>query len=281
MVIQWYPGHMAKAKKAVSEKLKVIDFVMELVDARAPFSSQNPMLHDMMNGKPLITVLMKKDLADDQKTNEWMQYLKTDNRLVVSVDVNNKADVSEVVRTAKKMSATTLATLNQKGIQGRAVRAMVIGVPNVGKSTLINRLAGKKIAKVGARPGMTTNQSWIKIDQAFDLLDTPGILWPKFDDEMTGYRLATIGNIKDDILTLDDIAAFVINYLEENYPGRIKTRYQIHADMTDMMDVFTAIGKSRGALKSGGEVNFDKVSEAILTDVRSGKLGKITFETVE
>lgn len=282
MVIQWYPGHMEKARREMMEKLRVVDFIMELVDARAPFSSRNPMLNEMIQDKTKITILMKKDLADDKTTNEWVRYFQSDNQLAISIDVNNKNDVSKVLETAKKISEANLAALQRKGIQNRTTRAMIIGIPNVGKSTLINRLANKKTAKIGARPGITKQQSWIKVgEKAFDLLDTPGILWPKFDDETVGYRLAAIGTIKDDILALEDIAAFVITYLEENYPGHIKNRYGIDVDMTDMWEVFTAIGKSRGALESGGRVNFDKVSDIVLGDVRSGKLGKISFESVK
>lgn len=281
MAIQWYPGHMAKARREVEENLKLVDFVIELVDARAPYSSQNPMLNDIIKDTPKMTILMKKDLADEQVTDKWIRYFQAENSFSVSVDVNNKADINHIIQMAKKMTDTKQAALKQKGIQHRKIRAMIIGIPNVGKSTLINRLANKKIAKIGDRPGITKQQLWIKVRNEFELLDTPGILWPKFTEEIVGYRLAAIGTIKDDILSLDDIAAFVIQYLNENYPNRIAERYNIDSSMTDMWDVFNAIGKARGALESGGVVNFDNVSQIILGDVRSGRLGKITFETVE
>lgn len=280
MTIQWYPGHMAKARREVEEKLKLVDFVMELVDARAPFSSHNPMLNDLIKDKPKMTVLMKKDLADKPETEKWLQYFQERNEFTLSVDVNNKSDVNQIIQMAKQINDKKQAALKQRGIQKRKIRAMIIGIPNVGKSTLINRLANRKAAKIGDRPGITKQQLWIKVRNEFELLDTPGILWPKFTKEITGYRLAAIGTIKDDILPLDDIAAFVIQYLQENYPVCLEKRYNIDAGMTDMWDVFTAIGKSRGALESGGAVNFDKVSQIILGDLRSGKLGKITFETV-
>lgn len=280
MTIQWYPGHMAKAKRQVEEKLKLVDFVMELVDARAPFSSQNPMLNDIIKDKPKMTILMKKDLADKHETGKWIDYYQARGDSAISVDVNNKTDVNRVIQQAQKMSEIKHDALKQKGIQNRPIRAMIIGIPNVGKSTLINRLANKKVAKIGNRPGITKQQLWIKIRKEFELLDTPGILWPKFTEEIIGYRLAAIGTIKDDILPLDDVAHFVIQYLQNNHPTSLEKRYSINADMTDMWDVFTGIGKSRGALESGGMVNFDKVSQIILSDLRSGKLGNITLETV-
>ncbi|HLQ70238.1 MAG TPA: ribosome biogenesis GTPase YlqF [Bacillota bacterium] len=281
MVIQWYPGHMAKARREVEEKLNLVDFVIELVDARIPFSSQNPMLKDMIQDKPKITLLMKKDLADERETEKWLQFIRKNNALAASVDANSKHDINRIIRMAKELKDTKLKALNEKGVLNRSTRAMIIGIPNVGKSTLINRLAHKKATKIGDRPGITKQQLWIKIRDEFELLDTPGILWPKFSEQLVGYRLAAIGTIKDDILPLDDIAAFVITFLDENYPNRIQDRYNIEVDMTDMWEVFTSIGKARGALESGGTVNFDKVSKIILGDLRSGKLGKLTFETVE
>ena len=281
MTIQWYPGHMAKARREAEERLKRVDFVMELVDARAPYSSQNPMLNEMIIDKPKMTILMKSDLANKQETHRWMHYFQSENGLAVSVDANNKADINRIIQAAREFSHEKHVTLKQKGIQKKIIRAMIIGIPNVGKSTLINRLANKKAAKIGDRPGITKQQSWIKVGDEFELLDTPGILWPKFTEEIVGYRLAAIGAIRDDILPLDDVAAFVIQYLREHYPDQFAKRYHIHTEMTDMWDVFNAIGRSRGALESGGHVNFDKVSQIILGDVRSGKLGKITFETIE
>ena len=280
MAIQWYPGHMAKAKREVEEKLKLVDFVMELLDARAPYSSQNPMLNDIIKDKPKMMLLMKSDLADKRETDRWIDFYEAQGNAAVSVDVNNKPDINRVIQQAQKISDTKLVALQQKGIQNRPIRSMIIGIPNVGKSTLINRLANKKVAKIGNRPGITKQQLWIKIRKEFELLDTPGILWPKFNEEIVGYRLAAIGTIKDDILPLDDVAHYVIRFLQRNCPDNLEKRYGINADMVDMWDVFTAIGKARGALESGGNVNFDKVSQIILGDLRSGKLGNMTLETV-
>lgn len=281
MTIQWYPGHMAKARREIKEKLKLVDFVMELVDARAPISSQNPMLQEVLDNKPKLLVLMKKDLADDIETKKWLAYFKENEIPAIAIDVNQKQDIQQVIQMAKQLGNKKLEKLKKRGIQTRAARAMIVGIPNVGKSTLINRLANKKIAKTGDRPGVTKHQIWIKIKKEFDLLDTPGILWPKFEDEEVGYRLAAIGTIKDQLLSLQDITAYTIKYLQKQYPDLLKQRYGIEQDMEDMWDIFVAIGKNKGALESGGHVNFDRVAEIVLRDLRDGRIGKVTLEIVE
>ena len=264
MTIQWFPGHMAKARREVEDKLKLVDFVMELVDARAPLSSQNPMLQQVLQQKSKMVVLMKKDLADARQTEKWIAHLREKKIPAIAVDVNNKADIKNVIQMAKELGQAKMDKLLKKGIKPRAARAMIVGIPNVGKSTLINRLANKKIAKTGDRPGITKQQLWIKVKKDFELLDTPGILWPKFEEEAVGYRLAAIGTIKDQLLSLQDITAFVINYMQVHYPVQLEDRY--------------AIGKQRGALLSGGDINFDKVAEIVLRDLRTGRLGNITLE---
>lgn len=281
MTIQWYPGHMAKARREIKEKLKLVDFVMELVDARAPISSQNPMLQEVLDNKPKLLVLMKKDLADDIETKKWLAYFKENEIPAIAIDVNQKQDIQQVIQMAKQLGNKKLEKLKKRGIQTRVARAMIVGIPNVGKSTLINRLANKKIAKTGDRPGVTKHQIWIKIKKEFDLLDTPGILWPKFEDEEVGYRLAAIGTIKDQLLSLQDITAYTIKYLQKQYPDLLKQRYGIEQDMEDMWDIFVAIGKNKGALESGGHVNFDRVAEIVLRDLRDGRIGKVTLEIVE
>ncbi|TXL67663.1 ribosome biogenesis GTPase YlqF [Cerasibacillus terrae] len=281
MTIQWFPGHMAKARREIKEKLKLVDFVMELVDARAPVSSQNPMLQEVLDNKPKLLVLMKKDLADDIETKKWLAYFKENEIPAIAIDVNQKQDIQQVIQMAKQLGNKKLEKLKKRGIQTRVARAMIVGIPNVGKSTLINRLANKKIAKTGDRPGVTKHQIWIKIKKEFDLLDTPGILWPKFEDEEVGYRLAAIGTIKDQLLSLQDITAYTIKYLQKQYPDLLKQRYGIEQDMEDMWDIFVAIGKNKGALESGGHVNFDRVAEIVLRDLRDGRIGKVTLEIVE
>lgn len=281
MTIQWFPGHMAKARREVEEKLKLVDFVVELVDARAPLSSQNPMLQQVLKNKPKLIVLMKKDLADNRETEKWINHFKENNSKAIAVNVNDKADIKRVIQLGKELGQEKMDKLMKKGIQPRPARAMIIGIPNVGKSTLINRLADKKVAKTGDKPGVTKQQLWIKVKKDFELLDTPGILWPKFEDEIVGFRLAAIGTIKDQLLSLQDITAFVIQYMQEHYPELLEARYDIERSMEDMWDIFVAIGKQRGALESGGNVNFKKVSDIVLGDLRTGRLGMITLETAQ
>lgn len=271
---------MAKARRQIEEKLGLVDIVIELRDARAPFSSENPMLNEVIKGKPKMVVLMKRDLADQAQTEKWLLDFKTNDIAALSVDVNNRADIQRTIALAKELGQEKMQKLINRGIKPRAIRAMIIGIPNVGKSTLINRLANKKIAKIGDRPGITKHQLWIKVNKDFELLDTPGILWPKFEDQTIALRLAAIGTIKDQLLSLQDIVAYVITYLQEHYPNELFKRYGITEDMDDMWDIFVTIGKHRGALESGGNVNFDKVSEIVLRDLRAGNLGKITLESV-
>lgn len=277
MTIQWFPGHMAKAKREVSEKLKLVDFVIELVDARAPASSENPMLRDVLKDKPKLIILMKKDLADHEETKNWISYYEH-SASACAVDVNNKADIKNAIRMAKSLGDTKMAQLQKKGIRPRPARAMIVGIPNVGKSTLINRLVNKKAAKTGDRPGITKQQLWVKVGKDFELLDTPGILWPKFEDEDVAYRLAAIGTIKDQLLPLQDVTAFVIRYMQEHYEALFETRYGVSGDEQDMYEIFTKIGKKFGALESGGKVNFEKVANIVLRDLRTGKIGNVTLE---
>ncbi|MDL4840044.1 ribosome biogenesis GTPase YlqF [Aquibacillus rhizosphaerae] len=281
MTIQWFPGHMAKAKREVQEKLKLVDFVIELVDARAPESSQNPMLQQVLQDKPKMIVLMKRDLADPNQTDAWIDAYKKRDIPALAVDVQQKQDIQRVISLAKDLGKAKLEKLRKKGIRPRPARAMIIGIPNVGKSTLINRLAGKKIAKTGDRPGVTTSQQWIKVKKDFELLDTPGILWPKFEDQVVGYRLAAIGTIKDQLLPLEDIAAFTITYLQNHYPKVLESRFKITKNQDDMAEIFEEIGVLRGCLESGGKVNYEKTADVIIRDLRSGRLGQLTLEHPE
>jgi len=271
---------MAKARREVSEKLKLVDFVIELVDARAPASSQNPMLREVLKDKPKLIVLMKKDLADLQATKKWIEHYEQ-HATAVAADVNNKADIKAVIQKAKQLGDEKMDKLAARGIQPRAARAMIVGIPNVGKSTLINRLVNKKAAKTGDRPGITKQQLWIKVGKDFELLDTPGILWPKFEDEQVAYRLAAIGTIKDQLLPLQDVTAFVIRFMQEHYEAMFEGRYGITADEQDMWDIFTKIGKQFGALEGGGKVNFEKVANIVLRDLRTGRLGNVTLEQAD
>ncbi|CQR47715.1 Ribosome biogenesis GTPase A [Paraliobacillus sp. PM-2] len=281
MTIQWFPGHMAKAKREVQEKLKLVDFVIELVDARAPLSSQNPMLHQVLNQKPKMYVLMKNDLADPISTEKWLTYYKEKNIPAVAVDVSQKQDVQQVIAVAKQMAQEKMERLKRKGVRPRPARAMIIGIPNVGKSTLINRLAKRKIAKTGDRPGITTSQQWIKVKKDFELLDTPGILWPKFEDELVGYRLAAIGTIKDQLLPLEEVAVYTLNYLRTYYHSMLMSRYQVKEDSEDVHTLMERIGRLRGCIESGGNVQLEKTADVILRDLRNGKIGRISLELPE
>ena len=278
-MIQWYPGHMAKAKREIQEKLKLVDIVVELVDARAPESSANPMLQEVIGNKLKLTILMKSDLADDQATEKWLNVYKENKTKALAIDVNKPNDIKQLIATVKQIGLQAQKKMLDKGVQERPVRALVAGVPNVGKSTLINRLAGKRIANIGDRPGITKKQQWIKVKQQFELLDTPGILWPKFDNPLTGTKLAAIGTIKYELVPEQDVAAFLLQFLSEHYHIMLEKRYDL-TETDDMWDVFVHIGKRRGALQSGGDVNMDKVADIVLQDFRNGKIGKITLDQV-
>lgn len=269
---------MAKARREVQEKLKLVDFVIELVDARAPLASQNPMLHQVLQQKPKMRVLMKKDLADPERTTKWIKKDESEGIPAVAVDVSNRQDIQRVIEVAKKMAEEKMARLARKGVRPRAARAMIIGIPNVGKSTLINRLANRKIAKTGDRPGITTAQQWIKVKKDFELLDTPGILWPKFEDQQVGYQLAAIGTIKDQLLPLEDVAYFILDYLKANYPSFLTARYKLENVDIDQTTLFNQIGQLRGCLASGGSIDVEKTADLIIRELRSGKIGRVSFE---
>lgn len=282
MTIQWFPGHMAKARREIEQNLKHVDLVIELVDARAPNASQNPMLQEIIKSKRKVMLLMKKDLADPKATDQWTEHFRSEQVKCLAVDVNEAKDIQNVIQTVQHVGREMMSKHLLQGVQSRPIRALILGIPNVGKSTLINRLANRRIAKIGDRPGITQHQQWIKIQKDFELLDTPGILWPKFDDEIVGMRLAAIGTIKDSLIALQDIAAHVLMYLQEHYPDGLYERYELTDELlNDMWEVFEHIGQKHGALQSGGQVNFDQVAEIILRDLRSGRLGRMTLETVD
>ncbi|WP_375154080.1 ribosome biogenesis GTPase YlqF [Parageobacillus sp. VR-IP] len=280
MTIQWFPGHMAKAKREVQEKLKLIDIVFELLDARIPLSSRNPMIHEILGNKPRIVLLNKADMADETVTEQWIAYFERQQLRALAIDAQTGTGIRQIVSAAKEMLKDKFAKMAAKGIKNpRPMRALIVGIPNVGKSTLINRLAGKNIAKTGDKPGVTKAQQWIKVGKEMELLDTPGILWPKFEDEEVGLKLATTGAIKDTILNLQDVAVYALNFLKEHYPERLKERYSLDDIPEEIVALFDAIGKRRGCLVSGGTVDYDKVAEIVLHDIRTEKLGRISFES--
>ncbi|MBB5323693.1 ribosome biogenesis GTPase A [Anoxybacillus tepidamans] len=279
MTIQWFPGHMAKAKRELQEKLKLIDVVFELLDARIPMSSRNPMIDEILANKPRIVLLNKADMADEEITKQWISFFAQQQLQALAIDSQAGAGVKQIVVAAKEMLKDKFAKMAAKGIKNpRPLRALIVGIPNVGKSTLINRLAGKHIAKTGDKPGVTKAQQWIKVGKEMELLDTPGILWPKFEDEEVGLKLATTGAIKDTILNLQDVAVYALRFLTQQYPDRLKERYSLHVIPDDIAELFDAIGKRRGCLAGGGTVDYDKVAELVLRDIRTEKLGRLSFE---
>src|SRR5699024_8530177 len=234
MTIQWFPGHMAKARRQIEENLNLVDLVIELVDALAPTSSQNTKLNLVIKEKPKLVVLMKKDLADQNETEKWLHFFQENDISAIAVDVNDKTDIQQTIQIAKQIGQKNMENLLTRGAKARPYRAMIIGIPDGGKSTLINRFANRKIAKIGDRPGITKHQLWIKLNKDFELLDTPGVLWPKFEDQEVGIKLAAIGTIKDQLLSLQDIAAYVIKYMLEHYPCSLEDRYGLDTELEDM-----------------------------------------------
>lgn len=278
MTIQWFPGHMAKARRQITERLKLIDIVFELVDARIPLSSRNPMIDEIVGSKPRVLLLNKADMADPGATEKWQRYFKQQDIEGLKINSQTGHGTTKIAPLAHQHLQEKRERMKAKGMNPRAVRALILGIPNVGKSTLINRLAGKKIADIGDRPGITKSQQWIKIKGQLELLDTPGILWPKFQDENTGLKLAATGAIKDDLLDFQDVAFFILKFLKERYPDELKERYGLDDIPSEMIELFDAIGKKRGCLISGGEIDYDKTSEIVLREFRSGKFGPISME---
>ncbi len=287
MTIQWFPGHMTRARRQIEEKLKLIDVVFELLDARIPSSSRNPMVDEIIGEKPRLVLLNKADLADPEKTTEWSRFFREQGLAVHAIDANAGAGVKELASKVKELLKEKIDRQIAKGMKPRPIRALIVGIPNVGKSTLINRLAGRNIAVTGDRPGVTKGQQWIRFGGELELLDTPGILWPRFEDPVVGNRLAATGAIKEDILHLDEVACFVLKVLVEQYGQVLGERYgltDLPSELPDMqaaVEVLESIGRRRGCIVSGGHVDYEKAATVLLRDLRSGKLGRITFEKPE
>jgi ribosome biogenesis GTPase A len=278
MTIQWFPGHMAKARRQVTEKLKLIDVVIELLDARLPLSSRNPMIDEIVAGKPRLVLLNKADLADDAVTKAWVQYFADNGIRALPLDALSGRGVNKLPQECQVLVEDMMAKRRAKGMQDRAIRAMILGIPNVGKSSLMNRLAGRKVAQTGDRPAVTKAQQWVKVGKVLELLDTPGILWPKFEDPLVGLRLAASGAIKDELIDFQEVALFVVGYLRMHYPHALQERYQLAELAEGKLEILDEIGRKRGCLVSGGHIDYDKVSELILRELRSGKLGKLSLE---
>ena len=278
MNYQWYPGHMTKARRMMEENIKLIDLVIEVVDARIPMSSRNPDIDTLARNKSRIILLNKSDLSDESKNAEWIEYFTKKNFYVLKINARSGAGIKQVNPTIALACQEKIERDKKKGIQNRPVRAMVVGIPNVGKSTFINSFAGKACAKTGNKPGVTKGKQWIRLNKNVELLDTPGILWPKFDNQEVGKRLAMIGSMNDEILNLDELALDTVKFVLEQYPGKLAERYQIDEEQ-EALRVLEEIASRRGCLKHGAMVDYEKAAGIILDDFRSGRIGRITLET--
>ena len=277
MNVQWYPGHMTKAKRQMQEDVKLIDLIIELVDARVPLSSRNPDIDEIGKNKARLILLNKADLADEAQNEAWKAYFQEKGFYVVKVDSRNGAGMKLVQNVIQEACKEKTERDRKRGIKNRPIRAMVAGIPNVGKSTFINTFAGKACAKTGNKPGVTKGKQWIRLNKNVELLDTPGILWPKFEDQEVGKRLAFIGSVKDDILNMEELALELISYLCKNYPGALEKRYNI-AEEGLPVEILGEIAKVRGCLKKGEELDYTKATGILFEEFRSGKIGRITLE---
>ncbi len=282
--IQWFPGHMARTRRQIKESLALVDAVIEILDARIPYSSRNPEITKLLSGKPTLTVLNKSGLADTSKTDAWVSYFKNRGQTVpLPVDCVTGTGVSKITPTITEMLSEKIKRREAKGMTGRHIRVMIVGIPNVGKSTLINRLAGERRAKAENRPGVTQRQQWIATKTGLDLLDTPGVLWHKFDERRVGENLAFTGAIKDAILDTETLAAALLGRLRETYPELLRERYKLEQipsrDELSDFELMNLIGKKRGFLVSGGEVSTERTANMLLDEFRAAKIGRITLET--
>ncbi|EIC81238.1 ribosome biogenesis GTPase YlqF [Streptococcus sp.] len=273
--IQWFPGHMSKARRQVQENIKHVDFVTILVDARLPLSSQNPMLTKIVGDKPKLLILNKSDLADNNRTKEWRTYFEKQGIKTLAINSKEQSTVKLVTDAAKSLMSEKIQRLRERGIQKETLRTMIIGIPNAGKSTLMNRLAGKKIAVVGNKPGVTKGQQWLKSNKDLEILDTPGILWPKFEDELVGLKLALTGAIKDQLLPMDEVTIFGLNYFKTYYPERLEERFKgidLEEEAPEIIMEMTQ--------KLGFREDYDRFYSLFVKDVRDGKLGHYTLDVV-
>jgi len=287
VTIQWFPGHMAKARRQIEEKLTLIDIVFELLDARIPLASRNPMMNEITRQKPRLILLNKADLADPSVTDHWVRYFAGEGQRAVPIDSVSGRPLDLIVPACKEILKEKTDAQIRKGMNPRAFRALIVGIPNVGKSTLINRLAGRNVAATGDRPGITKSQQWIRAGGELELLDTPGILWPKFEDPEVGYKLAITGAIKEEILHVEDVAFYAIRYMMALYPDKLMERFDleelpklepVEEDPQPIVDVMEQIGRRRGCIVSGGKVDITKTSGIILRELRSGKMDRLSLE---
>lgn len=277
MNLQWYPGHMTKAKRQMQEDLKLIDLIIELVDARIPLSSRNPDIDELGKNKARLILLNKSDLADERNNEQWSAYFQKKGFYVVKVNAKSGAGLKSIQGVIQEACKAKIERDRRRGIKNRPIRAMVVGIPNVGKSTFINSYAGKACAKTGNKPGVTKGKQWIRLNKTLELLDTPGILWPKFEDQEVGKRLAFIGSIKDEILNLEELSLELLDYIRTNYPGLLNTRYGIKEEGTPV-SLLEAVADKRKCLIRGQEIDYAKAAGIVMEEFRNGKIGRITLE---
>ena len=277
MNLQWYPGHMTKAKRQMQEDLKLIDLIIELVDARIPLSSRNPDIDELGKNKARLILLNKSDLADERYNEQWSAYFQKKGFYVVKVNAKSGAGLKSIQGVIQEACKAKIERDRRRGIKNRPIRAMVVGIPNVGKSTFINSYAVKACAKTGNKPGVTKGKQWIRLNKTLELLDTPGILWPKFEDQEVGKRLAFIGSIKDEILNLEELSLELLDYIRTNYPGLLNTRYGIEEEGTPV-SLLEAVADKRKCLIRGQEIDYAKAAGIVMEEFRNGKIGRITLE---
>lgn len=281
-IVQWFPGHMAKTRRLIKESLPLVDAVTELLDARIPLSSRNPELDELTQRKPRIVLLNKCDMADDTVTKQWIEYFKSKGQYAIAVDCRSGKGLNNYHALVKQVLADKIKANEEKGMSGKALRMMVVGIPNTGKSSFINRMAGKSRAKVADKPGVTRHNQWFAIGGGIELLDTPGVLWPKFDDPLVGDRLAFIGSVKDEVMDSESLAVRLIEVLVDGYEDKLLSRYKLKGidDIHSVMpwEILEEIGRERGMLIKGGEVNTERAAIMLLDEYRGGKMGKLSFE---
>lgn len=278
-IVQWFPGHMAKTRRLIKESLPFVDLVTEIVDARIPMSSANPELSELIGNKPRIVLLNKCDVADEKATKQWVEYYKSNGIYALPVDCRSGKALNAYLPLVREILREKIQKNAEKGMAGKPLRVMVVGIPNTGKSSFINKMAGRNRAKVADKPGVTRSNSWFAVGNGIELLDTPGVLWPKFDDPTVGDRLAFIGSVKDEVLDSETLALKLINVLKTDYAERLSERFKI-TDFADKEDyeILEMIGRKRGMLISGGEIDTERASVILLDEYRAGKLGKLTLE---
>ena len=279
--INWFPGHMAKTKREINEKLNLIDIVYEVIDARMPISSKIVDIDDLIKNKPKILVVTKMDLCDKVETNKILDDYEAKGYKVVKVDLAKGTNIQELLKTTKEIMDEVNKSRIEKGMKERSARVLIVGVPNVGKSTLINRLVGRKSANVGNTPGVTKNLSWIRVNKDIELLDSPGILWPKMEDQEIAHILAALSSIKEEILNLDSIACFILKKLYELYPEKLEERYGLEELDEDFIEAYETIARRRGALSKGGRIDYSRVSDIIIRDLKNGYFGDITLDRIK